>query len=163
MSTEAPLDIQLPTDTTKTAIPQIAAETWVKFRLTSIKKVIAEKGTQIKFEFDALDPVQSEDGTIIEPGKLGSKQLVTVPLYAKEGAKNPTWFVERVCKIMDAILGTGDPENKKGKPVRPVFNPEVAAAMTGGVFLGRMVKRKDEQGVERTEIGEFAFPADKQA
>lgn len=168
---EEPLSIQLPTATTKTAIPQIANETWAKFRLVSMKQFSVklkqetygtETGRLHKWEFDLVDPVKASDGSVIEPGKLGAKQFVNVQLYAKPDAKDPEWFVKKTCRILDALLGTDDPDNKKNKPPRPELTAELVPQLIGKVLLGKM-KESTNEGVTRTDINEFAFPADMEA
>lgn len=165
---EEPLSFELPTSTTKTAIPQIANDTWCKFRLVSLKQYQVDlkpevygvdKGRVHKWEFDLVDAVKANDGTVIEPGKLGAKQFVTVQLYAKPDAKDAEWFIKKTNRILDGLLGTGDPDNKKNKPVRPNLTADVVPQLIGKILLGKM-KETTNEGITRSDINEFAFPPD---
>lgn len=161
MSTSGPLTFQLPTHETKTAIPVPAEGQWYRLRLVSIEQLTDEEGkASVRFNSELVDPTPQDGGGTLEPGKFGSKINITVPLYAKADAKNKTWYLEKISKIQDAVMGTGDPDNKKGKPVRPQLTQEVATQMQGAIFFCKNKHRVDNNGVDRCEPNEFAYPGD---
>lgn len=156
---DGPLSINIPTNEVKTAFPQIADNTWVKLRFVSVKSDKNEKGDFLKFEYDVVDPVTDDSGNTILPGSPGSKVFENIQLYAKPDAKDPKWFLKKLATRQDAILDTGDPENTKGKPVRPAFDNACIAQMTGQIFFALFKHRPDQNGVKRAEISEVAHPS----
>lgn len=161
MSTGAPLSITLNTQDAKTVIPKIADGTWVKLRFVgATQSHVENKGDVITFESDLIDPAPSHTGDIILPGALGSKIFEQIQCYAKEGAKNPNWFVEKISKRIDAMLGTGDADNKKGRPQRPQFDAACVAQLVGKTYFAQMGVRVDDNKVERQDINAVAFEED---
>lgn len=157
---QGPLSINLSTSKTKTAVPTIQENLKVPFRVAGINKSHVEgKGDVLTFECDLVNPTITKDGTPLNPGDFGSKQFHKIQLYAKADAKDSEWFLTKLSKIIDACLGTGDPGNDKGKPVRPDFNDEVAAQMIGKTFIATMRIRAEEFG-GGNEFGQLQFPAD---
>lgn len=154
-----PLDFSLPTGTTKTAIPRLVPDTYVKVRLAGIRSESGEKGKTLHFDWQLVDPTPNADGGTIMPGQLGSKIFDTLYLYGKDGEEAAkVRATEKVSKILDGLLGTADPDNKKGKQPRPEFTPELAPTLYG---LTTLIKVRDPKG-DRTQqdIVSYTFPGD---
>jgi hypothetical protein len=153
-----PLDISLDLSGTKTAIPAIADNTMVKLRLVSLSQQKTEKGASLRFEYDLTDPVPNSDGGVINPGDFGSKIFENIALYAKPDAKDPKWFEKRIAQRIDALLGTGDVGNTKGKPTRPDLNSQLVPQLIGKTMVAKMRLRKDDYG--GNEIASVTYPGD---
>lgn len=159
---QGPLSINIPTSDAKTTIPRFDTTIYHKFRFAGAKQDSVEgKGDKITFEYHLVDPAAAEGGgEPILPGAFGSKVFDTVFLYGKdtEKGKIPTWATTQIAKVQDGFLGTGDKENKAGKPVRPDLGPECVAQMMGQVAF---LKFKNPTG-DRTsqDVTEIKFPGD---
>lgn len=156
-----PLSINLSTSTAKTSVPTIPENVKVPFRLIGITSNTPEgkSGPVLTFEFELVQPTVDKSGKTLNPGDFGSKQFHKVYCYAKEGSKDPTYYLGKIAQIQDALLGTGDPGNDKGKPERPDFNDETAAQLYGKVLIATMKVKSDEFG-GGNEFGKLQFPAD---
>jgi hypothetical protein len=155
---EQPLDISINLGDTKTAIPAIADNTMVNLRLTNLSQVNGDKGKSLRFEYDLVDPAPDSEGGTINPGSFGSKVFEHIALYAKPDAKDPKWFEKRIASRVDALLGTGDKGNSKGKPSRPNFNAQLVPQLIGKVMVAKMRLRKDDFG--GNEIASVTYPGD---
>ncbi len=169
-----PLSFSLDTQAATTTIPMIRDGHHATFRLTSLEQVNGEKGASAKFIFDLVEPAPTTDGGQIVPGGLGAKQFVNIQFYSKPDAKDPAWFVKKASQYVDALLGTGDVGNQKGKPSRPQFfnleahkqgviqvNPEIIGQLVGKTLVAKMkVKTGDYEG---NEFGNVMFPGDVKA
>lgn len=144
---------------TKTAFPMIQDGQYAKFKLEAIKEGRSEKGPFLAFEWHLVDPAPDTDGGQILPGKPGSKMFENIQLYAKPDAVDPEWFKKKISTRIDAVLGTGDADNKKGKPPRPNLTPETVAAMTGQCLIAKM-KVTTYEGTTRNEFASVSFPGD---
>jgi hypothetical protein len=159
-----PLDVNYDLSKAKTVVPLIADGHLCRLRLTNLSVDTTDKGPSTKWEWDIVEPVPSTEGEQIRPGDFGAKFFENIQLYAKPDAKNPAWFVERIAKRVDGLLGTGDANNKKGKPTRPsiVVNDagirELAPQLVGKEIVAKMkVKTGDYLG---NEIQTVTFPGD---
>lgn len=181
MSTEQPLSINLDLSQTKVAFPMAAPDTYAKWRVAKVTTDnktldhpavgVVENGVGrvLKIEFDLDEPVADSDGEQILPGKPGAKFFWQCNLYSKTDAKDPTWFVKKICGLVDALLGTSDSDNKKGKPTRPPLNlgaPDFAAQL-GSLIIGQLIVAKMTistfEGTTRSDFKSIHFPADLQA
>lgn len=130
-----PLNITIDTTSAQTQVPFFVENSYVKFACAKVNlDQVKDKGDVIKFEFDLRDPAPTPEGQTILPGAFGSKVFVSVQLYdknTKPGDGVPKWAVEKLAKITDALLGTGDPNNTKNKPSRPPFNAETVSMLIG--------------------------------
>lgn len=156
MSTESgPLSISLPTTTAKTTIPLIAEGIWVKLKFDGVKeKKLESKGDILEFAFSTVDPVRTSDGDVVNPGQPGSKLFKSAFLFGKDG---PEAALKRatadVSRILDALLCTGDPENKKNRPARPEFNAELIPTLIGLTCWAKTKHRTGEySGVDIAEL-----------
>lgn len=164
-----PLSISLPTSGAKTSVPMFAPDQYIPMRLANIEQGHVEnKGDTIKFTWELINPAPSVasvrgEGDPIEPGKFGSKFFDTVRFYDKDTPQGqvPERAQKAICQRQDALLGTGDVGNKKGKPPRPDFNGETAPELFGKVAH---IKFKVKTGeFEGNEIADLRFPGDEKA
>jgi hypothetical protein len=153
-----PLDISLNLGDTKTAIPTIKDGELVPLRLVSLGQVATEKGKSTKWEYDLVSPAPDSDGGVINPGAMGSKVFENIQLYAKPDAKDPKWYEKRIATRIDALLGTGDKDNKKGKPPRPDLNSQLVPQLIGKTLVAKMRVRTGEY--TGNEIASVTYPGD---
>jgi hypothetical protein len=153
-----PLDISLNLGDTKTAIPMIKDGEHAPLRLVNLGQVKTEKGKSLKFEYDLTHPVPDSEGGVINPGAMGSKVFENIQLYAKPDAKDPKWYEKRIASRIDALLGTGDKDNKKGKPPRPDLNSQLVPQLIGKILIAKMRVRTGEY--TGNEIASVTFPGD---
>lgn len=114
----------------------------------------------IVFEWELTAPAPSTEGNEIKPGDMGSHFFENVALFDKNTTDGsvPKWAQERIAKRIDALLGTGDPDNKKGKPTRPPLSPQVIPTLIGKELVAKMgVRTGDFIGNEFTQV---FFPGD---
>lgn len=154
-----PLSIALKTAATKTEVPKVADGTQTLLVLKSLTQDRNDKGDFLKFEWVFKNPTPMADGSVVAPGQFGSTKFEQIPLYAKADAKNPEWFLEKIAKRIDALLGTGDDGNKAGKPTRPDLDASVVSAMIGKEVVAKF-KHREFEGVTRDEIDTVTFPGD---
>jgi hypothetical protein len=153
-----PLDISVNLTDTKTAIPMVQDGAVVELRLKNLGQVTTEKGKTLKFEYDLVNPAPDTDGGTINPGAMGSKIFENIQLYAKPDAKDPKWFEKRIATRIDALLGTGDKDNKKNKPARPDLNSQLVPNLIGKTLVAKMRVRTGEY--TGNEIASVTFPGD---
>lgn len=153
-----PLDISLNLSDAKVAIPVIKDGELVPLKLADLGVSTNEKGKTINFEYELVNPAPDTDGGTINPGAMGSKIFENVALYAKPDAKDPKWFEKRIASRIDALLGTGDKDNKKGKPQRPDLNAQLVPQLIGKVLVAKMRVRTGEY--TGNEIASVTFPGD---
>jgi hypothetical protein len=155
---QQPLDISLNLGDTKTAVPMIKDGELVTLRLATLGQGATEKGKSLKFEYDLQHPAPDSDGGTINPGAMGSKVFENIQLYAKPDAKDPKWYEKRIATRIDALLGTGDKDNKKGKPARPDLNSQLVPQLIGKTLVAKVrVKTGEYTG---NEIVSVTFPGD---
>lgn len=175
---ELPLDNSFDLSKTKTAFPLVANDTYAKWRVEKV--TVAENklegpangrvhdgiGDYLTIEFSLVEPVSDTDGEQLLPGGVGSKFFDRTNLYAKADAKDPIWFVKRIAERIDALLGTSDADNKKGKSARPPINildpnfgPQLAELIMGQILVAKM-KVSTYEGTTRNEFAKVHFPGD---
>jgi hypothetical protein len=159
MSNIAPLSISLNLSGTKTAVPMVADGTMVKLRLVSLTQVTGDKGNSLKFEYDLVDPAPDTEGGTINPGAFGSKIFEQIAMYAKPDAKDTQWFYKNIAQRIDALLGTGDEGNKKGKPTRPDLSAELVPQLIGKELVAKMKVQQDDN-FTGNRIQSVTFPGD---
>lgn len=158
MSTPTPLSFDLNTADAKTTLPAFNPTDYVQWRFTGVKETPNENGNVLTFEFDLAAPAATVDGGVLKPGDFGAKHFHRVFLYAKDTPKGviPERAKQDIAKLQDALLGTGDVGNAKGKPVRPAFNGNTVGSMVGSVLYAKM-KVDGEYG---NKFGHLMFPGD---
>lgn len=158
-----PLSINIPTSTAVTTVPFFRERTYVKFRLGKVPQQdeVEGKGSVIKFEWELTDPIEDQQGNQIKPGDFGSKVFDTVRLYDKNTPAGtiPKRAIEDLAKRTDALLGTGDPNNKKGRPERPDFNTDLMPALMGQVCFIQF-KNGTGEYAGKQDIVSFTNPQD---
>jgi len=155
---EQPLDISMNLGDTKTAVPMIKDGELVELRLVNLSQQTVEKGKSLKFEYDLVNPAPDSEGGTINPGAMGSKVFENIQLYAKPDAKDPKWYEKKIATRIDALLGTGDKDNKKGKPVRPDLNAQLVPQLIGKTLVAKMAVKTGEY--TGNEIRSVTFPGD---
>lgn len=155
-----PLDISLDLSNTKTVVPMVADGHLCKWRCKNIGMATSEKGKMVKYEWNLVDPAPNTDGGQIKPGEMGATFFETVTLYDKNtpAGEVPEWAKKKIAQRIDALLGTGDPGNTKGKPTRPNFDAACVAQMIGKELIAKMKVRRDENG--GNDFGTLTFPGD---
>lgn len=156
-----PLDITINTKDIKTTVPMVADGHYAKWKLANVSKQINDKGPALKFEWDLVDPAPNTEGGQILPGQMGAKLFENITLYDKNTTPPaiPKWASERIAKRQDALLGTGDAGNPKGKPLRPDFSPECVQQMLGKFLIAKMRVKTSDSGVN-SEFASVVFPGD---
>jgi len=139
----------------KAIVPLIADGVLARMRLVNLTLDKTEKGPSTKWEYDLLDAVPSTEGDQIRPGDFGAKFFENIQMYAKPDAKDPTWFVTKIAKRVDALLGTSDRGNRKGKPERPPIDLNPASADSVIPQLAEMLKGKEIVAKMAVKQGEF--------
>lgn len=159
---EGPLDISLDTTQTTTVVPLIADGVMARWRFTKVSRIMSKDNKpMLKWEWELVAPAPSTEGTPIEPGKMGSKFFENIALFDKNTTPPavPEWALKRVAQRQDALLGTGDPDNKKGKPTRPPFGAEAVGQMVGKEVIAKMSVKTDG-GYTNNEFATLYFPGD---
>lgn len=157
-----PLDINLDLSKTKTTVPMIADGHLCELRLEKVaqKQASDNKGNMVVFEWKITQPCPNTEGGQIKPGEMGATIFDNIALFDKNTPAGtvPEWASRRIAQRIDAVLGTGDEGNPKGKPSRPAFNAETVSQMIGKVMVAKMkVKGGDFPG---NELGTLTFPGD---
>lgn len=128
-----PLSIAIPTADVLVGIPLVADKSWAICEFKGVDEKPNEKGMVLTFRWEIVEPAPSNQGKPIQPGALGSKVFDTVRLYDKNTPQGqfPEQSRAKIGLRQDACLGTGDPDNAKGKPPRPNFDDACVSAMLG--------------------------------
>lgn len=163
------------TSKASTSLPLIADGTMCRFRIESVSVDQPEGNrtwAQIKIVTKTLDPVPSSEG---HPINAGWPVFNTFPLGTKDATTTPPdWAPGAVSKFIDAVFGTGDKDNKKGKPERPEFFDQEAAAqgvaklsdaalsMIGKEIVAKVAvkKSKDDTFGDSNVLKNLTFPGD---
>lgn len=147
-----PLNINMNLAETKTALPVITDGSLVPIKLLSVDGHLREDDPskpETKWTFATTAPAPTTDGDSVAPG---FKLISRIQLYAKETTENKTWFQQKIARFIDALCGTGDKDNKKGRPERPPFNDDTIAKMIGLECFAKVTISRDQNGVDRNEI-----------
>lgn len=171
MSNTGPLSTAFNLSGVSTARPVIADGHLCHARFAGVKLLPTEKGNMMSWEFHLLDEAPTgELGKSVKPGFSLNERIY---LYGKDvpPGEIPPRAIVNMCKIIDAILGTDNPENKKGRPVRPDFSTDsieqtVAkmneAMLAQEVWFIVKVKNDDKYGAQN-DIAKFIFREDLKA
>lgn len=128
MSDNSPLNIHLDLSKVKTALPLIQ-ECMTKVRLQDVTESQRDGATVIKMEFHLSDGAQTEDGGQVNAG---------FPLFVNFDTSQ-VWLQQKLAKFIDGLLGTGDENNRKGRPTRPDFGPELLPDLIGREAIGKII------------------------
>lgn len=158
MSDGNPISINLNTESAETTLPLIVDGTVVKMRLAGLEQVDKEDKTSLKWRFDLLEPAPTEDGGEVSPG---FPIFVNIPCYASETAKDKEWFIKKISKFIDGLLGTGDPNNKDGKETRPSFNADLVPSLIGQETFGTVsIERSNTSDYVGNGIKKLTHPSE---
>ena len=114
------------------------------------------------FEWHLVDPAPTTEGRTLNPGEFGATFFENIALFDKNTPPGdvPQWARKRIAQRQDALLGTGDPNNSKGKPTRPDFDAACLEQMIGKELYATMkVKTGAFTG---NEFDTLYFPGDVQ-
>ncbi len=175
---DGPLSTTYSLAAAKTAFPMAQKGVLAQWRCTNVTSEMKElkeesvgiiengQGRALKFEFELVNPVSDCDGVPILPGKPGSKMTRTINLFARVSGKSHDWFIRSICDIVDALLGTADADNKKGKPPRPDINlgsPTVGAELAQILVSRELIAKMDvrtHEGNTNSDFEKLFFPPD---
>lgn len=181
-----PLNFSLKLSDVKTAFPLIADAVMTEFRLVGIEAKTAPPKAELhpeavvrgpdgnpvtlNLQFETINPVKGSEGQEILPGSPGSKIFDPIQLYSKPDAKDPAWFVKKLATRVDALLGTGDPGNTKGKPERPALDlasptlaQELIELLVGKVMIAKVKLEKSAEYGDKNSFAALHFPGDLKA
>lgn len=140
-----PLTIDLDLSGVSTTVP-LVSETTARVRVQDITEVERDGHATIKWKLTLQEPCPTEDGGTVSVG---------FPLFVNFDPQYE-WTKQKIAKFIDGFLGTGDHNNKQGKPARPRFNAETVSRLIGAEARAKIVVRKspksDYVGNEVTAI-----------
>jgi AP2 domain. len=146
-----PLNTTLDLSQIQTTVPLIADGATPKVRLKNITQGDRDGSVVIKWEFVLVDPAPAQDGTQVRAG---------FPLFTTFDISRD-FLVEKMTRFMDALLGTGDANNRKGRPARPRFNSETVSQMLGAEAYARItVSRSKKSDYVANDIGSLIHKED---
>lgn len=159
---QVPLSISLPTSTAKTTVPLIAEGQFVKWQLKSVKEDTNDNGKFLTFTCQLAAPTVTTEGEPLTPDSpVGNMFWHKIYLYDKNHpGVVPPRAITGVCQLIDAVLGTGDANNTKGKPARPEFDDSTIAAMTNQTFYAKMRVRTSDSYGPQNDFGQLLNEAD---
>lgn len=157
----APLSISLELGDVKTGIPILLNNHIGLAFVENIEEIKHEKGGGVKFKFKLAEECPTNDGKSVSAGFPVSQNVWffdknTPPDEIPERSK------QTIARYLDAIFGTGDPGNTKGKPPRPALNLATVTEAIGKQVLLKF-KAVPEGEYAGTEITGAYFPSDKGA
>ena len=151
-----PLNININLGDVTTAVPLIVDGTMVKVRLKNISQTERDGNPIIKWEFTLSEAAPTTDGLQLQPG---------FPLFSTFDISKE-FLLQKMARFVDGFLGTGDANNKKGKPPRPPLNADTVTRMIGSEAMAKVtvVKSKTTDYIGNdiatmTPIEEFASAA----
>jgi hypothetical protein len=148
---EQPLTVNVPLDAIKTVVPLIADGTLAHVRLKNISQTESRDGnTVLKWELTLLDPAPTDDGHEVQAG---------FPIFINFDVTKE-FLMQKMARFVDGFLGTGDANNRKGKPPRPQFNAETVSRMLGAEGYAKVTVRKGSSDYIGNDITAIIHPAD---
>ena len=91
----------------------------------------------IKWEFTLVEPALTTEGDQVRAG---------FPLFASFDTSQE-FLMQKMARFVDGFLGTGDANNKKGKPRRPQFNAHVVSQMIGTEAMAKIAVIKSKNPI----------------
>jgi hypothetical protein len=147
----SPLNINLDLSQIVTTIPLIADGQTALVRLKNITQGDRDGVIILKWEFVLVNPAQSQEGAEVRAG---------FPLFTNF-YMDQEWLVQKMTRFMDALLGTGDAHNSKGRPARPRFNAETVSQMLGAEAYARItVSRSKKSDYVANDIASLVHKED---
>lgn len=157
----APLSISMELGDVKTGIPILLNNHIALCTVESIDQLKYEKGPGVRFKFKLAEECPTNDGKTVSAGFPVSANIWGFDKNTPEG-EWPERSKQAIARYLDAIFGTGDPGNTKGKPPRPALDGATVADAIGKPVLLKFKAVPDGQ-YAGTEITAAYFPSDKSA
>ena len=129
MSDTQPLSISLNLTDISTTVPLIADGTMAKVRLKNISQTERDGNPVIKWEFTLVEPAPTTEGDQVR---------ARIPALCHLRHVSQEFLMQKMARFVDGFLGTGDANNKKGKPTRPQFNAHVVSQMIGTEAMAKI-------------------------
>ena len=154
MTTEQqPLTVNIPLDSTRTVIALIADGTLAHVRLKNISQSERDGNPILKWEMTLIDPVPTDDGHEARAG---------FPIFINFDVSKE-FLMQKMARFVDGFLGTGDANNRKGKPPRPAFNADTVSRMLGAEGYAKVTIRKGANDFVANDVTAIIHPADMAA
>jgi hypothetical protein len=135
MSDTQPLSISLNLTDISTAVPLIADGTVARVRLRNISQTERDGNPVIKWELALAEPATTTEGDQVRVG---------FPIFISFDTSQE-FLMQKMARFVDGFLGTGDPNNKKGKPPRPQFNAQIVSQMIGAEAMAKITVIKSKK------------------
>lgn len=146
-----PLNINIDLTGITTTLPLIADGHIAKVRLKNITQTEREGNPIIKWELTLVEPAPTVDGLTVQPG---------FPLFVNFDISRD-FLLQKMSKFVDGFLGTGDINNKKGKPPRPQFNADTVNQMLGTEAYAKITVMKSKKSdYVGNDISSVIYPDD---
>ena len=144
-----PLEIDLDLSGVSTAQPLIRHGHVGRVRLADISGVKNDSNQTValKWEFRLVEPAPAQDAE----GSPLPDVNANYPIFVRINLGQDFLLVKQA-KFMDALLGTGDKNNTKGKPDRPNLNAAVVASMVGREAIARVSVSHGKTGYVGNDI-----------
>lgn len=154
MAEASPVSISLDLSKQSTQKPIIKNDL-VRVRCAKISQGKNDNGDSIHFEWHLLDGAESTDGKELKPG---FPVFDAIYLYSKnEPGVIPDMAKTKISKRMDALLGTGDEGNEKGRPTRPnSFIDAIPNMIAKEAWLKLKIKTGENASNEIVEVRSIA-------
>jgi hypothetical protein len=150
MSDNQPLNIHLDLSKVKTTLPLIQ-DCMTKVRLKDVTESQRDGASVVKMEFVLVDGAPTDDGTTVGAG---------FPLFVNFDTSQ-VWLQQKLAKFVDGLLGTADADNKRGKPARPDFGPELLPDLIGKEAIAKIViSRSKKSDYVGNDIASLTFLGD---
>jgi hypothetical protein len=135
MSDNQPLSININLTDVSTEVPLIVDGTMAKVRLRNVSQTERDGNPVIKWEFTLAEPAPTTQGDQVRAG---------FPLFVTFDTSHE-FLMQKMARFVDAFLGTGDANNRKGKPPRPQFNADVVSQMIGTEAMAKITVMKSKK------------------
>ncbi len=135
MSDNQPLSISLNLADISTTVPLIADGTMARVRLKNISQTERDGNPVIKWELTLVEPASTTEGDQVRAG---------FPLFVSFDTSQE-FLMQKMARFVDGFLGTGDANNKKGKPTRPQFNAHIVSQMIGTEAMAKITVIKSKK------------------
>ena len=135
MSDNQPLSISLNLADISTTVPLIADGTMARVRLKNISQTERDGNPVIKWELTLVEPASTTEGDQVRAG---------FPLFVSFDTSQE-FLMQKMARFVDGFLGTGDVNNKKGKPTRPQFNAHIVSQMIGTEAMAKITVIKSKK------------------
>jgi hypothetical protein len=151
---DQPLNININLADVTTTVPLIADGSMCRVRLKNVSQVERDGNPIIKWELSLVEPAPTVDGLQVQPG---------FPLFIHFDVSHE-FLVQKMARFVDGFLGTGDANNRKGKPVRPSLNSETVHRMIGAEAIAKITVTKSKKSdYVGNDVSSLTYPSDLEA